>query len=518
MSGNDNGEEFAHVANSEAAALLGRYRRECEFLGLAPSQAILFYLYRLERQVVARPASDAGAGAVPATVNSVDLSYSSIDSKAVIPLALTMCASECEGVSTLVLAFNLIEATGAQAIAKMLVGQKHITNLDLSGNPLGDQGIAVIAQSLTDKNCALKKLVLNSTRISDAGAAHIIDAIDRSECLEAIDTTGNLISTTKQHEIDSAMRQHVDTLDMARFRRDLEATEATNSPALVEESDQASAPFEKNPPPSRSAWHEPVFRSDNDLDTAIREDADEDAVSVTPGGYQSEEAESSSMMGAPSFRVVTAEGSSHAHRRWSLRNEDREVRDLHTDTARLRQRVSELKELINIKDRVIHKTQEDLRKQGVKHREQLRVLSNERIQAEKQLRAELEQQRQAEASLRASLLGKEQQVVQLQHTVEHLQYVKHQQLRTAHLALQVNDRGGDAGLSWKVKFEDLQKELALRQKQQTAELRKVYQDLQQSREKERELAETAQRKVRDCEQLRHELRLAQQQQQQPKPQ
>ncbi|XP_078366149.1 NACHT, LRR and PYD domains-containing protein 3-like [Oculina patagonica] len=70
-----------------------------------------------------------------------------------------------------------------------------LTELDLSGNSITDQGVAHLCDALKDVNCKLTELDLSGNSITDQGVAHLCDALKDVNCkLTELNLSGNIIT------------------------------------------------------------------------------------------------------------------------------------------------------------------------------------------------------------------------------------------------------------------------------------------------------------------------------------
>ncbi len=83
----------------------------------------------------------------------------------------------CGGCSRIKLKNNEIHAAGAKAIVDACRVAQRISILDLSGNPIGDQGAGYIAEGIIKTNRAVEDLRMWKIWIKDSGASSIIAAL-----------------------------------------------------------------------------------------------------------------------------------------------------------------------------------------------------------------------------------------------------------------------------------------------------------------------------------------------------
>lgn len=87
------------------------------------------------------------------------------------------------------------------AMGKYILSARHLTELDLSGNPIGDKGCAVLAEMLAGKKDMLtsvlqpplKRVDLSSCNFSAEGTAQILGAVATRGYMERVDLSNNVI-------------------------------------------------------------------------------------------------------------------------------------------------------------------------------------------------------------------------------------------------------------------------------------------------------------------------------------
>ena len=92
--------------------------------------------------------------------------------------------------------------SGADSLAKLLTVSYCLTSLELSGNKLGDSGIASISDSLK-ANATLKRMSLHRCRMSEKGGKAIGDALMVNRSLQVLDMSDNPISAGVVHIAES---------------------------------------------------------------------------------------------------------------------------------------------------------------------------------------------------------------------------------------------------------------------------------------------------------------------------
>eukprot|EP01062_Namystynia_karyoxenos_P003220 TRINITY_DN11138_c0_g1_i1.p1 TRINITY_DN11138_c0_g1~~TRINITY_DN11138_c0_g1_i1.p1 ORF type:complete len:463 (+),score=136.48 TRINITY_DN11138_c0_g1_i1:45-1433(+) len=96
------------------------------------------------------------------------------------------------GLRTLVLSDNHLNVPGAAGLAKLLPGSRGLTALYLANNQLGDDGTCVLLAALTEHQSTVRCVDLARNGISPAGAAHVADCVADDDCqIIRLDLTGN---------------------------------------------------------------------------------------------------------------------------------------------------------------------------------------------------------------------------------------------------------------------------------------------------------------------------------------
>jgi Ran GTPase-activating protein (RanGAP) involved in mRNA processing and transport len=97
---------------------------------------------------------------------------------------------------------------GATALSTSLTKNQSLVSLELSYNALEDQGTQSIAQALDQ--CAIKTLGLTSNGLTDVGAAHLAEALERDNCaLTSLSISNNNISDIGATRLAEALSVNV---------------------------------------------------------------------------------------------------------------------------------------------------------------------------------------------------------------------------------------------------------------------------------------------------------------------
>lgn len=131
------------------------------------------------------------------------------------------CASEigkqlmrCKSLETLSLPSNILGASGITQIGDALL-QRNLTELDLSGNKIGPDGAAVIANMLP-KNQNLLRLNLRNNEIKDLGAEKIALGLKENDTLQYLSLSTNFIGDTGARAIVQSLltNNSIESIDL----------------------------------------------------------------------------------------------------------------------------------------------------------------------------------------------------------------------------------------------------------------------------------------------------------------
>uniref|UniRef100_A0A8D2DZ66 NACHT, LRR and PYD domains-containing protein 4 n=1 Tax=Sciurus vulgaris TaxID=55149 RepID=A0A8D2DZ66_SCIVU len=81
----------------------------------------------------------------------------------------------------------------AQHFSEALLRNTHLSLLDLSGNALKDEGLAVLCEALRQPTCSLQSLRLDSCQLTGACCQYVASAIASSQTLHVLDLRGNVL-------------------------------------------------------------------------------------------------------------------------------------------------------------------------------------------------------------------------------------------------------------------------------------------------------------------------------------
>jgi Ran GTPase-activating protein (RanGAP) involved in mRNA processing and transport len=113
--------------------------------------------------------------------------------------------SKCSGVHSINLAENNIREELCANVVEALA-DSGVTVVDLSGNPLGDNSAAIIAEAVS-QGAPFASLILSNCEIQDAGAVHLASVAATSDTLMALDLTGNPLGPSAARAFSQAETQ-----------------------------------------------------------------------------------------------------------------------------------------------------------------------------------------------------------------------------------------------------------------------------------------------------------------------
>jgi hypothetical protein len=131
---------------------------------------------------------------------------------------------QCTG---LCLEQNEITANGIAIIANGLRDNKTLEKLELSKNPISDEGIHHLTRILSINNSTLTKLVCRSNGITDEGAGHIADLLENNQILTRLDLSYNEIGDSGVRRLATSLACFNNTLVQLDLSRNKSIGEAS---------------------------------------------------------------------------------------------------------------------------------------------------------------------------------------------------------------------------------------------------------------------------------------------------
>ncbi|XP_062895876.1 NACHT, LRR and PYD domains-containing protein 3-like [Mobula hypostoma] len=81
-----------------------------------------------------------------------------------------------------------------------------LTELDLSGNKLGDSGVKLVSAALGNPECKIQKLELRDVGLTDSGAEDLVSALSTNTSLTELDLGGNKLGDSGVKLVSAALR------------------------------------------------------------------------------------------------------------------------------------------------------------------------------------------------------------------------------------------------------------------------------------------------------------------------
>ncbi|XP_078251373.1 NACHT, LRR and PYD domains-containing protein 3-like isoform X4 [Rhinoraja longicauda] len=139
---------------------------------------------------------------------------------------------------------------GAEDLVSALSTNPSLTELELSGNNLGDSGVKLVSAALRNPDCKIQRLELCSVGLTDSGAEDLASALSTNRSLTELDLSGNNLGDSGVKPVSAALRNP----DCKIQRLELDSVGLTDSGA----EDLVSA-LSTNPSPTK------LYLSNNSL-------------------------------------------------------------------------------------------------------------------------------------------------------------------------------------------------------------------------------------------------------------
>ncbi|XP_072892429.1 NACHT, LRR and PYD domains-containing protein 12-like [Hemitrygon akajei] len=96
--------------------------------------------------------------------------------------------------------------SGAKDVASTMSAKPSLTELDLSGNKLGDSGVKLVSVALSNPDCKIQKLWLDNVRLTDSGAKDLVSALSTNPLLTGLNLSGNKVGDSGVKLVSAALR------------------------------------------------------------------------------------------------------------------------------------------------------------------------------------------------------------------------------------------------------------------------------------------------------------------------
>ncbi|GAM26209.1 hypothetical protein SAMD00019534_093840 [Acytostelium subglobosum LB1] len=122
-------------------------------------------------------------------------------------------------VETLDLSSNGITSSAIKDLAEALTTNQHLLYLKLDNNPISDDGVAHLAQALSQPDIVLKSLYLSDCRISDRGALALAEALKSNKSLVTVHINSNrAIGNDGASSIATALEHNTTLRNLSMFQ------------------------------------------------------------------------------------------------------------------------------------------------------------------------------------------------------------------------------------------------------------------------------------------------------------
>ncbi|XP_032872048.1 NACHT, LRR and PYD domains-containing protein 3-like, partial [Amblyraja radiata] len=127
------------------------------------------------------------------TVTELDLSGNELGDSGVKLVSDALRNPDCK-IQTLRLDSVGLTDSGAEDLVSALITNHTVTELYLSGNKLGDSGVKLVSDALRNPDCKIQRLGLDSVGLTDSGAEDLVSALSTNTSLTELDLMGNSLT------------------------------------------------------------------------------------------------------------------------------------------------------------------------------------------------------------------------------------------------------------------------------------------------------------------------------------
>ncbi|XP_059818747.1 NACHT, LRR and PYD domains-containing protein 12-like isoform X2 [Hypanus sabinus] len=96
--------------------------------------------------------------------------------------------------------------SGAEDLVSALSTNPSLTDLDLSGNELGDSGVKLVSAALRNPECKIQRLWLRNVGLTDSDAKDLVSALSTNPSLTELDLSGNKLGDSGVKLVSAALR------------------------------------------------------------------------------------------------------------------------------------------------------------------------------------------------------------------------------------------------------------------------------------------------------------------------
>ncbi|XP_072892659.1 NACHT, LRR and PYD domains-containing protein 3-like [Hemitrygon akajei] len=165
-------------------------------------------------------------GLAQATLGSVEtLSFSEKTLTPIDCAVLSHAIGLCDTIKHLNLGNCHIQCEGIQRLGpglhkcQELSTNSSLTELDLSGNKLGDSGVKLVSVALRNTECKMQKLWLSDVGLTDSGAEDLVSALSTNPSLTELNLSGNKLGDSGVKLLSAALRNPECKIQKLRLRK-----------------------------------------------------------------------------------------------------------------------------------------------------------------------------------------------------------------------------------------------------------------------------------------------------------
>ncbi|XP_059815149.1 NACHT, LRR and PYD domains-containing protein 12-like [Hypanus sabinus] len=96
--------------------------------------------------------------------------------------------------------------SGTEDLASVLSTKPSLTELNLSGNKLGDSGVKLVSAALRNPECKIQRLWLTRVGLTDSGAEDLVSALSTNPSLTGLDLSDNKLGDSGVKLVSAALR------------------------------------------------------------------------------------------------------------------------------------------------------------------------------------------------------------------------------------------------------------------------------------------------------------------------
>ncbi|XP_059816909.1 NACHT, LRR and PYD domains-containing protein 3-like [Hypanus sabinus] len=127
------------------------------------------------------------------SLTELDLSNNELGDSGVKLVSAALRNSECK-IQTLWLTRVGLTDSGAEDLVSALSTNPSLTELELSGNKLGDSGVKLVSAALRNPECKIQKLELRGVGLTDSGAEDLVSALSTNPSLTELSLGSNSLT------------------------------------------------------------------------------------------------------------------------------------------------------------------------------------------------------------------------------------------------------------------------------------------------------------------------------------